>query len=68
MDKREFVQRYIIKNYNGNILDNKMNVDRSSDKRFLNQDINNAIAIFDKIEEVFTSPVNSTNLWDYNDK
>jgi hypothetical protein len=53
MDKREFIQRYMIQNYDlGNMY----------------HDIDLAGQIFDAIEEKFAESVNTTNLWDYNDK
>ena len=54
MDKREFIQRFMIENYEM--------TGTTEDK------INRANLVFDKIEEVFAKPVNPTNLWDYNDK
>ena len=53
MDKREFIQRYMIQNYDlGNMY----------------HDIELAGSIFDAIEEKLVQAANSTNLWDYNDK
>ena len=53
MDKREFIQRYMIQNYDlGNMY----------------HDIDLAGKIFDAIEETLVKPATSTNLWDYNDK
>jgi hypothetical protein len=53
MDKREFIQRYIIENFdNGNIY----------------RDIETAVIVFDAIEETMAKAVSVQNLWDYNDK
>jgi hypothetical protein len=52
MDKREFIQRYMIQNYDVNMY----------------HDIELAGQIFDAIEENLAKVVSSTNLWDYNDK
>jgi hypothetical protein len=54
MDKREFVQRFVIENY--------------EIAGPTNEKIANAEAIFNKIEQFLTKPVSTTNLWDYNDK
>jgi hypothetical protein len=54
MDKREFVQRFVIENYK----DDGQNSER----------IVIASDLFNEIEERFKVPVNPTNLWDYNDK
>jgi hypothetical protein len=53
MDKREFIQRYMIQNYD---LDN------------MYEDIEAAGIIYDAIEEKLVQAVNPINLWDYNDK
>lgn len=51
MDKREFVQRYMIENYNGgNVY----------------HDINAAVTIFNAIEETLNNP-QPTNLWGRSD-
>lgn len=49
MDKREFVQRYVIENYRdgGNVY----------------HDITTAIDVFGAIEEKFVEDVNSIDLW-----
>ena len=52
MEKKEFVQRFIIENENAL---------GSTDEK-----INRAIKVFDMIEEKFRH-VPTTNLWDYND-
>jgi hypothetical protein len=53
MDKREFIQRYMLQNYDlGNMY----------------HDIDVAEKIFDAIEETMSRAVNAQNLWDYNDK
>jgi hypothetical protein len=52
MDKREFIQRYMIQNYDINMY----------------HDIDLAINIYNAIEEKLAESVNTTNLWDYNDK
>jgi hypothetical protein len=54
MDKREFVQRFVIDNYRD---------DGQNSERIIVSSM-----LFDKIEEALAKPVNSTNLWDYNDK
>jgi len=54
MDKREFIQRYMIEHYNEN-------------ENYFHQ-IEVATSIFNAIEENLVKAVASTNLWDYNDK
>lgn len=49
MDKREFVQRFIIDNY-----DSTLNA-------YIQIEI--ALSVFDAIEETFVKPVVSTDLW-----
>ncbi len=53
MEKREFIQRYLIENYDGgNVY----------------HDIDAAGKIFDAIEETLSKPVNSTDLWSNNER
>jgi hypothetical protein len=54
MDKREFIQRYMIEHYNEN-------------ENYFHQ-IELATSIFNEIEESLTKAVAAKNLWDYNDK
>jgi hypothetical protein len=51
MDKKEFVQRYVIENLHG---------------RVTNEIIDNAMYAWDAIEKRF-AVTPTTNLWDYND-
>ena len=51
MDKKEFVQRYVIEN------NNHIRIDES---------IDNALSAWDEIEKRF-AVTPTTNLWDYND-
>lgn len=54
MDKREFIQRFMIEQCN--VHDN------------IHHQIEVALSVFNAIEETLVKSVNSTNLWDYNDK
>jgi hypothetical protein len=53
MDKREFIQRYMIEHYDQN-------------ENYFHQ-IEVATSVFNAIEETLSKPT-TTNLWDYNDK
>lgn len=54
MDKREFIQRYMIEHYDVN-------------ENYFHQ-IEVATSIYNAIEENLVKVVASTSLWDYNDK